>query len=158
MEELIARFLDFIKGVFQFIFTGIVSTFLPMKEAFFILLVGFTVNYITGFVTDIRVNNASFSMKKSFDAIIQMCYYFGLMFFLSAVSVNLHESILSDYGVRWFSVIVSYSYVINILKNGKQLLPGNKAVELLYDIVTIQGIGYFRNLFNLKKKNEQTNN
>jgi hypothetical protein len=158
MDEIIARFWNCIKEIFQFIITGIVSTFLPMKEAFFILLVGFTINYITGFVTDIRANNASFSMKKSFDAIIQMCYYFGLMFLLSAVSVNLRENILSNYGVRWFSVIVSYSYVINILKNGKQLLPGNSAIELLYDIATLQGLGYFRNLFNLKKKNEQANN
>jgi hypothetical protein len=121
-----------------------------MQDALFVLLLGFTINFITGYVTDKRANGRDFSINKAFNAISQLGYFFGLIFFISAVGHNYRDSAFSQLGVKWTTVIVAYFYVTNILKNGKQLWPGNVAICFLYDFMSLQGLNNIRKMFNMK--------
>lgn len=154
MDELITHIYNIMKGLVSFVITGLVSAFLPIEDALFVLFTGFTINFITGFVTDIRINKKEFNMKKAFDAVLQIGYFFGLIFFISSTGTNLHDSVFTAVGVKWSTVIVTLYYILNVLKNGKQLWPGNIAISLLYDILSLQGVGYFIKLFGLKKERE----
>ena len=152
MEQIINYLANCARSAIQFIITGIISAFMPMQDALFILLLGFTINFITGYVTDLRVNDKDFSIKKAFNSVSQLGYFFGLIFFISAIGKYNSDSAFSQLGVKWSTIIVSYFYVINILKNGRQIWPGNIAINFLYDFLSFQGINYLRKLFNLKKK------
>jgi len=141
MEQLFdfcTRAYDFIKPIIVLILSAIISVILPVKEVLILLLSAAFFNWFIGYMTDIHVNAAKFSIKKAFEAITQILLYGGLATFIKFSFFMLGDDVTGETIVKYMTYIVIYYYVVNILKNSKEIYPKSKALKLMYEILTTQ--------------------
>ena len=147
-----SRVAEIIKPVFVALMAMFLSVICPVEQALYILLFAACFNWFTGLVTDIHVNKAQFSLKKAFDAISQLMWYSVVVVFVNFALVRMGDRVAADQIVKWITYIVIYFYMVNILRNTSLVFPGNKAVALMYEVLTTQIFLKLKEMLNLNKK------
>ncbi len=128
------RLIDFIKLTWLVI----ISVISPIRIAVWVLLVFFTVNFFVGYKSDVQINKRDFSLKKAFDGVKQLILYYALIFIVNMTLGLYEETNLAEAATKFMTWIVSYWYLVNILRNAREVFPGNETLKFLYDLLTVQ--------------------
>ena len=143
--------LQSIKSFLVMLGAFIASAISPIEGALFILGLSVTVNILYGIRADKVVNEKNFSLKKAWEAIQQMLLFWMLIFVIHSTGSRFEDEALNKIGVKWLTYVAVYFYIVNILKNAKQLHPSNKAVEFLYDVLTTDIFIRLQEMIGIKK-------
>ena len=135
------------------IISVVVSILLPLQDVLYVLGSGFLINIFTGIVTDIHVNEKEFDIKKAFNAISQLMFYFVLIYYVHSSFVRLKHPDWAEKATIWITFVVSYYYLVNILRNATKAFPTNDAIKLMYMILTTKVFSLMKRYFNLNKDN-----
>lgn len=143
--------LQSIKSFIIMIGAYIVSIASPIQDALFILGLSVTVSILYGIRADKMIHKKNFCLKKAWEAIQQMLLFWTLIFVIHSTGSRFEDQALSETGVKWLTYVAVYFYILNILKNAKQIHPGNKAIEFLYDVLTTDIFNRLQDMIGLKK-------
>ena len=128
------RLIDFIKLAWLVV----ISVISPIRIAVWVLLVFFTVNFFVGYKSDVQVNKRDFSLKKAFDGVKQLILYYTLIFIVYMTLGLYEETNLAEAATKFMTWIVSYWYLVNIIRNARLVFPENEGLKFLYDLLTVQ--------------------
>ena len=144
------RLIDFIKLAWLVI----ISVISPIRIAVWVLLVFFTVNFFVGYKSDVQINKRDFSLKKAFDGVKQLILYYTLIFIVNMALGLYEETNLAESATKFMTWIVSYWYLVNILRNARDVFPGNETLKFLYDLLTIQVLEMLLARFGLRPQRQ----
>lgn len=149
------RLIDFIKLAWLVI----ISVISPIRIAVWVLLVFFTVNFFVGYKSDVQVNKRDFSLKKAFDGVKQLILYYTLIFIVNMTLGLYEETNLAEAATKFMTWIVSYWYLVNILRNAREVFPGNETLKFLYYLLTVQVLDMLLARFGLRpqRRHNRTN-
>ena len=149
------RLIDFIKLAWLVI----ISVISPIRIAVWVLLVFFTVNFFVGYKSDVQINKRDFSLKKAFDGVKQLILYYALIFIVNMALGLYEETNLAEAATKFMTWIVSYWYLVNILRNAREIFPGNETLKFLYDLLTGQVLEMLLARFGLRshRRSHRTN-
>ena len=149
------RLIDFIKLAWLVI-NSVIS---PIRIAVWVLLVFFTVNFFVGYKSDVQINKRDFSLKKAFDGVKQLILYYALIFIVNMALGLYEETNLAEAATKFMTWIVSYWYLVNILRNAREIFPGNETLKFLYDLLTVQVLEMLLARFGLRshRRSHRTN-
>jgi len=142
------RLIDFIKLTWLVI----ISVISPIRIAVWVLLVFFTVNFFVGYKSDVQINNRDFSLKKAFDGVKQLILYYALIFIVNMALGLYEEANLAEAATKFMTWIVSYWYLVNILRNAREIFPGNETLKFLYELLTVQVLDMLLARFGLRSQ------
>lgn len=146
-----------LKSILLGLITAFVAAVTPILTAIISLFIGFTFNFITGLVTDIHVNKKEFSIKKAFESITMLFFFFGLVYFLHSLLSGMGDRNIAQETTKYLTYIVSYWYIVNVLRNAKQIYPKSKAISFLYSVLTTEVFNWIKNMIGIRlKKIEDT--
>lgn len=140
METLTER----IKEAIVAIIAVLISIITPLANAIFVLMIFFTFNIIMGFQADKAENGADFSLKKSFDAIKLLIFYYGALFVMHATLAIYGELNIAELLSKWVTLIVCYFLLLNILRNACKVFPKNQSLRFFYSFLRIEVYSYLR--------------
>ncbi len=149
MDVLIERIKDIIVATCMVI----CSIVAPIKTALIVLGVCALFNFIIGWKTDVHVYKRDFSTSKAFNS-IKMLLFWAFTCLVVHLTINLFgEEDLANVFLKYLTWIVSYWYLVNVLKNAKKLFPKSESIKFVYDLVTIEIIAILKSKFlgNIKK-------
>lgn len=147
------RLIDFIKLTWLVI----ISVISPIRIAVWVLLVFFTVNFFVGYKNDVQINKRDFSLKKAFDGVKQLILYYALIFIVNMALGLYEEANLAEAATKFMTWIVSYWYLVNILRNAREIFPGNETLKFLYDLLTVQVLEMILSRFGLRSQRRRHN-
>lgn len=142
------RLIDFIKLAWLVI----ISVISPIRIAVWVLLVFFTLNFFVGYKSDQIANRREFSLKKAFDGIRLLILYYALIFIVYMTLGLYNEMALAEGATKFLTWIVSYWYLVNILRNAREIFPGNETLKFLYDLLTVQVLEMLLARFGLRSQ------
>ena len=128
------RLIDFIKLAWL-VFISVIS---PIRIAVWVLLLFFTLNFFVGYKSDQIANRREFSLKKAFDGIRLLILYYALIFIVNMALGLYNEMALAEGATKFLTWIVSYWYLVNIIRNARLVFPENEGLKFLYDLLTVQ--------------------
>lgn len=152
----IDQIIDSAKQTMWLIITAVVSIFAPVQNILILLFMSFLFNIVMGIITDVHVNKKQFNIKKAFNALSQLLFYFACVIFIDYGANLLGDLSLGTLGVKWLTCIVVYFYLTNIFKNAKQLYPDNNAITFIYELLSTEIFDRLKGMigFNSKKDDE----
>jgi len=151
MVDFLLKSWDEIKQFVLLLITALISICTPIEGVLLLLFGGFLFNIASGFIADVHVNKADFSIKKAFEAIIHLTFYMALVMFIHIVFSVLKDFELGQTAVKWVTYVVIYFYLTNVMRNAKLVFPKNKTIQLLYSLLTTQVFLKLREFVGLKK-------
>lgn len=134
----IDQVIDSTKQTMWLIITVVASIFAPVQNVLILLFLAFMFNIITGIITDVHVNKKLFNIKKAFNALSQLFFYFTCVLFIDYGATLLGDVKLGDIGVKWLTCIVVYFYLTNIFRNAKQIFPQTQAITFIYELLSTE--------------------
>lgn len=117
-------------------FTAFCSVFTPIEDAIYILFLAFVFNVITGIAEDKIVKKQDFKIKKAFEAITQLFFYYALIFLIYTAGFKMNDEAVATTGVKWVTYVVVYFYLTNAVRNAKSIYPTNKALSFMYEVLS----------------------
>ena len=137
---------------FKIFWIILISIFTPISISIYILTVFFTINFFIGFHTDRLVNGIDFKLDKVRKGILLLLLYFVLLFMIN-ISLSLYgEEDLAMSIPKFFTWSACYWYLVNILRNTKQLFPKSNGIKFFYDILTIKVFDWMISKMGIDKK------
>ncbi len=135
--------------------TAMLLYFLPIKELAIVIAIAFIVNFATGILVGILVQNEGIQFKKAFNAFCEVAVY--LVIFTSMFSIgermNSYGSVLLALQVITWSWV--YFYFSNWSKNLKRLLPASRGIAFFYFVLNLE---FLKRIPYLKKFEEYEKN
>ncbi len=152
----IDQIIDSAKQAMWLIISTVVSIFAPVQNILILLFLAFLFNIITGIITDVHVNKKPFNIKKAFNALSQLLFYFACVIFIDYGANLLNDTNLGTMGVKWLTCIVVYFYLTNIFKNARLVYPENLAIGFIYELLSTEIFDRLKTMggFKTKKNNE----
>ncbi len=147
-----ATFWDRLIEFFKIAWLVIISVLSPIRIAVWVLLLFFTVNFFVGYKSDVHVNKKDFSLKKAFDGVKQLILYYALIFIVNMALGLFDEMNLAEGATKFMTWIVSYWYLVNILRNAREVFPGNETLKFLYELLTVQVLDMLLARFGLRSQ------
>jgi hypothetical protein len=138
INEFITHLSAFCKSTLLLILSGLASIFSPIQNVLLLLFGAFLFNIILGLAADIHAHKQHFSLKKAFDAILQLTFYTSLLIFIRNGAQLLKDNAMGEFGVKWVTYVVVYFYLTNILRNTILIFPRNKAIAFMYKFLTTE--------------------
>lgn len=160
MNDYIVRLEDFVKIVWMIL----LSIFAPIKVAIIVLMFFFAFNFFVGFKNDKIVHDKDFNLKKAFEGVKLLSLYYAIIFIVNVALSLFNEQYLAENAIKFISWIVCYWYLVNILKNSKEIFPWSKGLKFLYDLLTVEVLDMIMERFGMNRKrhhrrrNEQEEN
>jgi hypothetical protein len=145
-------YINFVKPLLFFVTSVIISLVTPIQDVLCVLAVGFLMNIVTGIVTDVHVNKNDFNLKKAFDAIAQLMFYSALIYYVNNSLTTLHFDDWANKATVWITLMVSYYYLANILRNASLVFPKNQAIKLMYMVLTTKIFTELKHYFRISKE------
>lgn len=124
--------------------TAIISILAPIHNAIIALMLFFTVNFFTGFQADKAANGADFSLKKAFDAIKLLTFYYSALLVMHVSLELFGETELAEGLTKWVTLIVCYFYLLNIARNARLVFPRSKSLKFFYALLKVEVFGLIR--------------
>lgn len=129
--------------------TTLISILAPIHNAIIALMLFFTVNFFTGFQADKAANGADFSLKKAFDAIKLLTFYYSALLVMHVSLELFGETELAEGLTKWVTLIVCYFYLLNIARNACLVFPRSKSLRFFYSLLKIEFFDLLRRRFGL---------
>ncbi len=139
-----------IQDLIKIVWIIILSVFAPIGIPVFILSLFFLVNIFIGYHTDRIVNKKDFNLDKIGKGFMLLLLYFALLFIINIALSLYNEDHLALTIPKFITWIASYFYLINIVRNAKQVFPTNEGLKFFYEILTIQVLEMIFSKFGLK--------
>lgn len=137
-------FTERLKEAFLAILAVLISVITPLANAIIVLMIFFTFNIIMGFQADKEENGTEFSLKKAFDAIKLLIFYYGALFVMHTTLAIYGELNTAELLTKWVTLIVCYFYMLNILRNACKVFPKNKSLRFFYAFLRVEVYGYIK--------------
>lgn len=153
MNYLVVRFEDFVKIVWMIL----LSIFAPIRVAILVLMFFFLLNFIIGFKNDEIVHKQEFSIKKAFEGLKLLILYYAIIFIVNVALSLFNEQILAEEATKFVSWVVCYWYLVNVLRNSKEIFPWSKGLKFMYDLMTVEVLNVILNRFGLNRENKTVN-
>ena len=132
---------DFLRTAIAALFSCLLTLFSPIHDILIGMVVLFAVNGIFGLFADI-INGNGWKMNKATNFIVQCAVYFVLVMALFIVGHFIHKDTEAATCVSVVSIITTWVFSINILRNGRNSCPKDssmyKLFDILYYVVSIQ--------------------
>lgn len=151
----IDQVIDSTKQTMWLIITAVVSIFAPVQNILILLFLAFMFNIITGIITDVHVNKKLFNIKKAFNALSQLFFYFTCVVFIDYGATLLGDVKLGEIGVKWLTCIVVYFYLTNIFKNARKVYPENLAISFIYELLSTEIFDRLKGMVGFKNKDKE---
>lgn len=139
------RIWDFVKIVFLML----ASIFAPIRVSITVLMFFFLLNFIVGFKNDEIVHHNKFSIKKAFEGLKLLILYYTIVFIVFTALSLFEEKELAEEATKFISWIICYWYLINVLRNSKEIFPWSRGLKFMYDIMTIEVLNVILERFGL---------
>lgn len=141
-----------IQDIIKIIWIVIISVFAPIGIPIYVLSLFFLFNIFIGFHTDRIVNKKDFDLDKIGKGSMLFLLYFALLFMVN-ISLSLYgEDKLALAIPKFITWIASYFYLINIIRNSKQIFPKSEGLKFFYQLLTIQVFEMILAKFGLKNR------
>lgn len=132
---------DFLRTAIAALFSCLLTLFSPIQDILIGMVVLFAVNGLFGLFADI-INGNGWKMYKATKFLVQCCVYFTLVMALFVVGHFIHKDNEAATCVSVVSIITTWVFSINILRNSRNSCPKTssmyKLFDILYYIVSIQ--------------------
>ena len=152
MEEMMNRFKDVICVIIGIII-GVIA---PIKASIFALLIGFGLNFLIGWKAGSH-EGEKFDIKKAGDSIKLVIFWgFGAGCLYTIINV-FEETEFAEVAIEYFTWIVCYWYLVNVLRNARVIFPNSNAVRFLYSIATVEILNVIMTKFGININNKQYN-
>lgn len=148
MSVFISRIEDFIKIAW----IVIISIFAPIRVAILVLMFFFFINFMVGFKNDEIVHNKDFSLKKAFEGIKLLMLYYAIIFLVFVALSLFNENELAESATKFISWIVCYWYLVNVLRNAKEIFPWSRGLKFMYDLMTVEVLNLLLDRFGLNSR------
>lgn len=116
----------------------IIGYFSPVYDYAMIILYLFACNFIIGLIEDIIVKKSRFKIKKFFFCLCEMLVYSLLVGSIFFVGDRFHNRTLAVQCISGVSVLVTYFYSANMLRNLHNLFPKNLVFSFLYYVLSFE--------------------
>ena len=146
INEFITNLSAFCKSTLLLLLSGLASIFSPIQNVLLLLFGAFLFNIILGLAADIHAHKQHFSLKKAFEAILQLTFYTSLLIFIRNGAHLLGDNAMGEFGVKWVTYVVDYFYLTNILRNTILIFPKNKAIAFMYKFLTTEMMNRIKSL------------
>lgn len=136
----------------------IISVISPIRLSVIILLAFFTFNFFVGYKTDQKVHKREFSLNKAFDSVKQLILYYALIFLVN-MTLGLYEEVaLAEGAAKFLTWVISFWYLVNILRNARLMFPTNEAIKFLHEFLTIQLLDIILARFGFRSQKDRRQN
>ena len=142
----------------------LLSFFAPIEGNFISLVWLFALNFVFGMLADVLMGR-DFSMRKAIACITHAAMFFALCASLYGIGYfqNLREEMLTQC-VSSFCWILIYCYSTNIVRNIRSELqaetPAYKAVDMLYNVLTlafVKALPFMAEILKQRKEEKNAN-
>ena len=163
---------DNIKTTVVAVTMQMLAYFKPLDDEIFILCMIFIVNFVSGLLNDLIVNNNSFSFKKAWRCVTEVTVFFTMCLVIFTFGEKKGWEDRSTQAVSFLTYVITWFYSQNILRNLKGMMtPGSAAhgvISFLYYVVSVEfvkKIPYLKQWMNetnkrkcpeIKKNNKKT--
>lgn len=142
---------EILKPIIIAIVTWVCSMLSPVDSTMYLFIGAFTFNIVMGLVTAVNAKGEKFSMKKFWEAFTQLVFYIVVVAFVYWVGKSQGDALFYETGTKWVTYIVMYAYALNIVKNAHILWPKNKAIAMLYKLLSTEIYQDLKSLIGIKK-------
>lgn len=116
------------------VITKVIDFFCPIADFLYVIMVLATLNIILGAIAD---NDWQF--KKAFKAFTYLIGYMVLLTLSLGVGKLMDQPDKSIYAfTSWVTWVMTYFYVVNILRNWNLKQPDNRVISFLYWIASVK--------------------
>jgi hypothetical protein len=129
-----------IRHLFAALLAVVAAYIAPIQDTVFVIFFLFIINGIVGMLAGFIANDEHFNFKKFFHCLIEALVYFALVSCISVVGTKMHNLSGAMQCISGVVYAIIYFYSVNIMKNLKQLFPGNKAIKFIYYVISFEMI------------------
>lgn len=115
---------------------ALISQLAPIKTVLIVVGLSFMLNLILGIRADSVIHKNPFNPKKFRESIYLMGFFFIIIYIINCTTWD--DESTRSFCVRWLSYVIVWGYMVNCLKNARELWPGSKAIGLLYEVMTTE--------------------
>lgn len=126
--------IDNLKHLIVMAVSCLISMFSPIDDVLLGMVVLLCVNGAFGLVADI-IQGDGWHTKKALSFLTQCFVYFGLVMSLFVVGHLIHKHDEAVTCVSIISIITTWVFTVNILRNGKLCTPEGSPMHRLFDIL-----------------------
>ena len=77
--------------------------------------------------------------------------YYAIIFIVNLALSLFNEQTLAESSTKFITWIVSYWYLVNILRNAKEIFPWSKGLKFMYDLMTVEILNMILTKFGIRK-------
>lgn len=133
--------IDFLRTAIAMLFSCLLALFSPIQDILIGMVVLLAMNGLFGLLADI-INGKGWKMNKATRFLVQCFVYFVLVMALFVVGHFIHKDSEAATCVSIISIITTWVFSINILRNCRNCCPKTssmyKLFDILYYVVSIQ--------------------
>lgn len=133
---------DNIKTTVVAVTMQMLAYFKPLDDELFILSMIFIVNFVSGLLNDLIVNNRNFSFRKAWRCVTEVTMFFFMCLVIFTFGEKKGWEDRSTQAVSFLTYVITWFYSQNILRNLKSMMkPGGAAhgvIAFLYYIVSVE--------------------
>lgn len=130
--------MEHIRNLIAWILAALAAYFKPISSVFLGVAWVFLVNFIFGLLNGIITKNEKFSFRKAFVCIVEAMVLYLLMASIFFVGDRIGNPNGAMQCITAVVYALIYFYAVNILRNLKGLLPGNRTIRFLYWILSVE--------------------
>lgn len=145
---------DNIKNLIVGTGTILAAYFSPIQDMIFCIFFVFLLNFLTGLISGIRINEEKFNLKKFFRCVIESLIYYSLVAIIFIVGDHMDNQDGALQCITGITYAIIYFYAVNGLRNLHMLMPHSKGLGFIYYVVSLEGIKRIPYLDSYIKKGE----
>jgi len=130
----------------------ILAYFEPIESILTAILWLFLLNFMFGLVAGIVSNKESFNFRKAFMCVTEASVFLVILSAIFYIGDHLGARGGAMQAISTITYTLLYFYSVNIFKNLRLLLPGNKSIAWLYNLLSIEMISKLPQLSQLFHK------
>lgn len=153
--------IDYLRCAVMTLVSSVITMFSPIRDVMIGMIILLSVNALFGLVADI-IDGNGFCMRKALSFLGQCFVFFGLVTSLFAIGHFIHKHNEAVTCVSLVSIITTWVFAVNILRNCKECVPNKSPMYKLFDILhyivsvqVIERIPYVANYMTDRKKDSE---
>lgn len=133
---------DNIKTTVVAVTMQMLAYFKPLDDELFILWMIFIVNFASGLLNDLIVNNSSFSFRKAWRCVTEVSMFFFMCLVIFTFGEKKGWEDRSTQAVSFLTYVITWFYSQNILRNLKSMMrqgsAAHEVISFLYYVVSVE--------------------
>lgn len=152
-EEFFQSLTSFIRTMLLIIWSYILNSVISIQNFLAVILILAIINTIFGWLAD----EGEWSMRKACQAGLFLLGYEILLIITNIIGTMMNVTDIGYY-CSWITWVMIYFYATNILRNWKNVQPGNRVIAFMYWVATakfIKNINYMDEYLKQSKENNK---